>query len=96
MSRFKRTENSVATPLLPHNLSANLTPEHQARVGRILRHTRVMEYPRLSTDAKTLFVVSALCADANGEGSADAIRVALSDPVVLAVARALMAQAVFQ
>jgi hypothetical protein len=35
-----------------------------------------------------------LCADANGTGSADAVRVALSDPAVLAVARSIIAEAV--
>ncbi|CAN5349130.1 hypothetical protein BH09ACT8_BH09ACT8_30930 [soil metagenome] len=88
------TERSTPAPALPRTLTANLSAEHQERVARIVARTGLVTQRRLSIESKVLFVVSALCADANGNGSADAVKVALSDPAVLTVACSIIAQAV--
>jgi hypothetical protein len=86
-------KSGPATPL-PRPLSANISAEHRLTVVQFVKRTGLMDHPRLSTDAKLLFVVSSLCADANGHGSADAVKVALSDPAVVAVARSIIAEVV--
>lgn len=74
--------------------TADFSRERRRLVTRLIRRSGVLADPRLTDDAKVLYVVCALVADDGGVGRTDALTEAMQDPSIVQVARTIMAQAV--
>jgi hypothetical protein len=74
--------------------TADLSRERRRQVHRLLKRTGVVHDPRLSTDAKVLYVVGALICDQQGAGSTEVLMAAMQDPSIVQAARTILAKAV--